>query len=108
MTSDARRHKAFVSCCPLASGTKGRASRTRRTVTLASGKARAASPITCTSSASTASENSSGTIRRSRRKVTRSGTTLVLIPPLISPTVSCGLPIPSIPERRSASDFRQA
>ena len=69
-------------------------------VTWASGKLLAACSIRCRTSASTSSGRSSGIIRRSRRKVTRSGTTLVLMPPLIRPTVICGLPMPSMPDCR--------
>ena len=39
--------------------------------------------------------------------MTRSGTTLVLMPPSISPTVSCGEPMPAMAETRSASALRQ-
>ena len=42
-------------------------------------------------SRSTCSGFSSGTMRRSMRNVTTSGTTLVLMPPLINPTTSDGM-----------------
>jgi len=47
-------------------------------------------------------------MRRSRRKTTRSGTTLVLIPPEISPTVICAAPTPGIAETRALRLRRQA
>ncbi len=52
--------------------------------------------------------SSSGIMRRSRRKLMRSGTTLVLMPPVISPTVSCGEPMPAICETRAARPLRAA
>ena len=72
------------------------------TATFASGCVLAASAITPRSSASTSAGFSSGIMRRSRRKTTRSGTTLVLTPPEISPTVICGEPMPGIAETRAA------
>ena len=45
---------------------------------------------------------SSGMMRRSMRNVTLSGTTLVLMPPEISPTVSVGVPMPSTFDRVAA------
>lgn len=76
------------------SGVSGRASRMRRISTRAFGKAVAASAMTARNVSSTVSGASSGIMRRSRRRVTRSGTTLVLMPPLMRPTVSCGEPMP--------------
>jgi hypothetical protein len=55
----------------------------------------AASRICSVSRASASAGFSSGMMRRSMRKVTLSGTTLVLMPPEINPTVSVGVPMPS-------------
>ena len=74
----------------------------------ACGKARAAPSITPRSSASTAAGFSSGVMRQSSRKVTRSGTTLVLMPPAIRPTVNCGAPMPGVVDTRAARLPRQA
>jgi len=61
-----------------------------------------------TAPAARPSGDSSGVMRRSNRNVTRSGTTLVLIPPLISPTVICGLPMPGVGDTFALSVRRQA
>ena len=49
--------------------------------------------------ASTSAGLSSGMMRRSSRNTTRSGTTLVLMPPSISPTTSVGEVMPAVRER---------
>ena len=62
----------------------------------------AESRICRVSAASASAAFSSGMMRRSMRNVTLSGTTLVLMPPEIRPTVSVGEPIPSTFDRVAA------
>ena len=45
-------------------------------------------------------------MRRSMRNMTLSGTTLVLIPPEISPTTIVGLPMPGVADSSAKSAFR--
>ena len=107
MIAVAWRQSASVSFSPAGVGVSGSASRMRLTVTFACGCVSAARAITARSSASTSAGFSSGTMRRSSRNTIRSGTTLVLIPPEISPTVICGEPMPGTFEVRAASPPRQ-
>ena len=59
----------------------------------------AAAAMRARKSASTLPASSSGIMRRSIRNTTWSGTTLVLMPPLISPTLSVGDTMPGTRER---------
>jgi len=80
----AKAHSARVSFSPAGVGVSGSANRMRLTRTFASEFCFAALAITSRNSASTPAGFSSGIKRRSRRKTTRSGTTLVLMPPEMS------------------------
>ncbi len=80
----------------------------RLTLTWMAGHFAAKSRICRVSVASACAGDSSGMIRRSMRNATWSGTTLVLMPPSISPTTSVGEPMPGTVDFFAAYVFRNA
>ena len=91
---------AFVSRSAPGNGTSGRASRMRRISRPNAVKARRGTLDEVAQLGFCVAGFSSGMMRRSMRNVTRSGTTLVLMPPSIRPTLTVGCVMPGMAERR--------